>query len=125
MSLTITHYHLTLGELADALDALHPLKPIPGLCAPHNYRGWSGHIAFGVGAAVLARDVAALVRAQIGTRHEYCKGGSHIMRADTPVWQASRGELGRRVVGLRDDGHVILEPEEPEVRGRWWEDDET
>jgi hypothetical protein len=125
MSLTITHYHLTLGELADALDALPPNLPIPCLCAPHSYRGWYEHIAFEVGTPSLARDVAALVRAQIGARHHGYKGGTYTMTRDTPVWLASRGELGRRVVGLTDDGHVILEPEEPEVRGRWWEDDET
>lgn len=91
---------MTIGELADLYERLGD-REVPMLENPHSYRGYYDQLAFELSPdRAPARDVAALVRRQIGETFTGYKGGNYTMRADTAVWIANWGSTGRPVVDV-------------------------
>ena len=85
-----TKYHLTLGELIEALENVYPESFVkfsdggsPG--SANSYRGYYSDLAFERCAISLASDVLDEARNALGATFEGYKGGDFVMTKDTPL----------------------------------------
>jgi len=114
-------YHLTLGQAITALESLKdPNAPVvfdwhgfyPG--APNSYRGYYADLALDWGEDPIVVDI--LLRSLVGSLGQEFggyKGGSFLMGADTPLWAARYGALGRAIIDIKqENGVVTLETKE-------------
>ena len=115
---TRSDYHLTLGDLIDALegveDATLPVvfddAIVPG--SLKSYRGYYDDLAFElreVGSDVTVSDVLDECRDALDTKFTGYKGGEFYMGEDTPLWRAAWGEIGKPVLAVEErDEQVVL-----------------
>lgn len=105
---------LTLGKLIAVLEALPADALVPGLHAPHSYRGYYCDLAFErePGSWRRAADVLDDCRGAMGQVFEGYKGGEFMMGANTPVWVARWGSSGMRLMGLEPEKDPILVPDD-------------
>lgn len=104
MSESYNEGNITLGELVEHLEALHPNVVWPfSLINPHSYRGWYGDIAFERGPASAVGLFIDGVREAVDSD----KGGTYRMHSLTVVWIADEGCLGKPLV-LRES--VVFVP---------------
>ena len=119
---TRSKYHLTLGQLIKRLEKTPEGKPIftqaglgvEGLCS---YRGYYSDLALNPasGPEWTAGQLLKACKEVIETELTGYKGGEFLMTKDTPLWLASRGELGPAIMDLTPDGLVITrDPDEQE-----------
>ena len=93
---------MTLGALIELLKVLDPFRMVTGLGKPDSYRGYYSDLAFEPSTEDIT--VAELLR----VCQEYCmgqcfqgyKGGDFWMTGNTPLWVASYGTQGPRLMGL-------------------------
>ena len=103
---------MTLGKLIERLEALPPETMVKGIREPHSYRGYYSDLAFEVGDNIAAKDALALCRGAMGEVLQGYKGGDFQMGRNTPVWIASYGCCGQKIMGIRDDGTLELAEDE-------------
>jgi hypothetical protein len=104
---------MTLGELISALAAMPPDAQVAHLCRAHSYRGYYSDLAFEQDAGTRpAVDLLNDCRAAMGEVFEGYKGGDYVMGALTPLWVASFGKCGDKLMALREDGGIETEREE-------------
>lgn len=96
---------MTLGALIERLEALPQDLLVEGICDPHSYRGYYQDLAFETSASKIPVSQALQVcRDCMGEVFQGYKGGDYQMGRQTPVWLASEGCCGQKVVALTDEG---------------------
>jgi hypothetical protein len=103
---------MTLGSLIERLETLPPETMVDGIRYPHSYRGYYSDLAFEMGDKIKAADALALCRSAMGEVFRGWKGGEYQMGRNTPLWVASEGCCGNRIMALRDDGTLETAPED-------------
>ena len=99
---------MTLGELISALDAMPADAQVASLTDAHSYRGYYSDLAFKYCPSGIrpASDLLAECRAAMGKTFEGYKGGDFVMGKATPLWVASYGCCGEKLIALRPDGGI-------------------
>ncbi len=106
---------MTLGQLIAELKRLDPSRLIWGLGEPESYRGYYSDLAFEPTDEVReVRDLLDSCRGCMGRVFKGYKGGDFPMHARTPLWVASYGCLGKRLMGLDTKSAPIRPLTEPE-----------
>ena len=101
---------MTLGDLISRLESMPADKLIHGLRDPHSYRGYYCDIALEPSSSrVFASDLLRECRESMGKCFTGYKGGDFMMGEATPVWIASYGCCGDKLVRVNDDGSVDTE----------------
>lgn len=103
---------MTLGGLIDRLAALPADLEIEGFGEPHSYRGYYSDLAFERTDKTAAGVVLAMCRDCMGGVFQGYKGGDFQMGRNTPVWIASYGSCGDKIMALKDDGTLELAADE-------------
>ena len=103
---------MTLGKLIERLESMPPQTMIDGIYDPHSYRGYYCDLAFEIRGKKPVADVLAICRSAMGEVFQGYKGGDYQMGKATPVWIASYGRCGQKIVALRDDGTFELAEDE-------------
>lgn len=99
---------MTLGKLIERLESLPPETMIEGIREPHSYRGYYSDLAFELGDKVTAAKALETCRACMGEVFEGYKGGDFQMGRNTPVWLASYGVCGLKIMAIHDGGTLEL-----------------
>ena len=104
---------LTLGELISSLEAMPADALVADLRNPHSYRGYYSDLAFEFDPDNTRTPHELLVecRAAMGATFEGYKGGDFLMGKTTPLWVASYGNCGERLISLQPDGSIETAPE--------------
>jgi len=106
---------MTLGDLIERLEALPRELKIAGIENPHSYRGYYCDLAFEASEnSVSVGEQLEVCHEAMGKVFEGYKGGDFMMGENTPVWVAYYGDVGLRLVEVKDDGTMILYPEDTE-----------
>ena len=103
-------YHVTLGSLIKALQAVPADMPvvfsddaIPGEF--DSYRGYYADLALERGKApVTAGEFLAKCENALGKEFTGYKGGEFLMGPDTPLWRAEYGDCGEAIVAAAVTG---------------------
>ena len=100
---------MTLGEVIDRLASLPPRTVVSGLGELNRYRGYYCDLAFDPygkekPAALLLKEC----RAAMGAVFTGDKGGEYQMGKSTPLWVASYGCCGKKLMAINDDGTLQL-----------------
>lgn len=98
---------LTLGELIEVLEAMPDDAQVANLRNPHSYRGYYSDLAFeqNEGSRPTA-ELLAECKAAMGQVFYGYKGGDYVMGALTPVWVASYGCCGPKLMALHTGGEI-------------------
>ena len=99
---------MTLGKLIERLEAMPPETMIEGICKPHSYRGYYSDLAFERGEKVTSANAVEMCRGCMVKVFEGYKGGDFLMGRGTPVWLASYGCCGKKIIDVCDDGTLEL-----------------
>ncbi len=108
----------TLADLTAAVEMIaadDPDHPITGASGAHSYRGYYSDLAFEPGNSAPAWEVLAVLKACDGHVFTGYKGGDFPMDGDSPVWSATYGNCGERIVGIDAKAwpaKVITRPDE-------------
>lgn len=94
---------MTLGQLITRLENM-PADATTTLCNLHSYRGYYSDLALEEGPKREISTLLAECRAAMGQVFEGYKGGDFMMGALTPMWVASYGSTGEKLVTLYDNG---------------------
>jgi hypothetical protein len=98
---------MTLGKLIAALEAMPEGSEVANMNSAHSYRGYYSDLAFerdeGTRPAV---DLLHECKAAMGQVFCGYKGGDYVMGALTPVWLASYGCCGQKLMALHAGGDV-------------------
>lgn len=104
---------MTLGKLIDRLEAMPETLMVYGFKEPHSYRGYYSHLSFEPTTEMLpASEAVRVCRSAIGEIFEGYKGGDYTMGRNTPVWIASYGCCGQKIIAVKDDGSLELRDDE-------------
>jgi hypothetical protein len=98
---------MTLGKLIERLETLPPETMI-ALANPHSYRGHYTDLAFEARDKITVMNALQMCRSAMGEVFEGYKGGHYQMGRSTPVWCASYGCCGRKIMVILDDGTIKL-----------------
>ncbi len=104
---------MTLGGLIEALEAMPSDAKVSGLQGAHSYRGYYCDLAFDcceklIPATVLLKEC----KDSMGRVFTGYKGGDFAMNALTPIWVASYGCCGEKLIALNDDGTIKTAPDD-------------
>lgn len=98
---------LTLGKLIEALRAMPPSASVANLTHAHSYRGYYCDFALELGNGTRpAGELLSDCQAAMGQVFQGYKGGDYMMGTLTPVWIASYGDTGKKLMALRPDGTI-------------------
>ena len=112
---------MTLGELISKLEQLDGNREIAGIGKPDSYRGYYSDLAFEpIEEKTTIEALLKVCRYCMGIEFTGYKGGEYLMGESTPLWIASYGVSGDRLMELNDSEDVIVpitEPEPPDDQG--------
>lgn len=98
---------MTLGELINALEAMPEGAEVVNLRDAHSYRGYYSDFALELHEGTRpATDLLTECKAAMGQVFCGYKGGDFVMGALTPVWIASYGSYGEKLMNLHIGGAV-------------------
>lgn len=98
---------LTMGKLIATLEAMPEGSEVANLRDAHSYRGYYSDLAFEHDEGTRpATDLLAECKSAIGQVFYGYKGGDYVMGALTPVWLASYGCCGQKLMALHAGGEV-------------------
>lgn len=103
---------MTLGKLIERLESMPPDVTVERISEPHSYRGYYSDLAFEPCGMVAVKDVLEICRKAMGEVFEGYKGGDFQMGRNTPVWSASYGCCGKKIMAVNDDGTLVLAEDE-------------
>jgi hypothetical protein len=105
---------MTLGELISALDSMPPDAQVAFLIDAHSYRGYYDDLAFEYHPDDTrpASDLLNECRAAMGQAFQGYKGGDFVMGKTTPLWVASYGCCGEKLIALNPDGSIETAPDD-------------
>lgn len=101
---------MTLGGLIDVLESMDRTVQI-NLGHPNSYRGYCSDLALEPCNATV-QDLLNECRSVMGHVLYGYKGGEFIMHQSTPVWVASWGRTGRKLIAVSPNGDYITAPDE-------------
>lgn len=97
---------MTLGKLIKQLETMPADSIVESIGSPHSYRGYYSDLAFErVSGVVTIKDLLASCKSAMGQVFEGYKGGDYVMGALTPVWIASYGSCGVKIMALNESGN--------------------
>jgi len=98
---------MTLGKLIATLEAMPEGTEVANLNSAHSYRGYYSDLAFERDEGMRqAADLLAECKAAMGQVFCGYKGGDFVMGELTPVWVASYGCCGQKLMALHAGGDV-------------------
>ncbi len=98
---------MTLGKLIAALEAMAPTDMVANLTGAHSYRGYYSDLAFERDEGLReASGLLADCKAAMGQVFEGYKGGDYMMGAMTPMWIASYGRCGQKLMAVHAGGEI-------------------
>ena len=98
---------MTLSKLIAALETMPSDADVAGLNSPHSYRGYYSDLAFELtDGTVKAGALLTECKAAMGQVFQGYKGGDYVMGALTPVWVASYGCCGLKLVAIHAGGEI-------------------
>lgn len=98
---------MTLGKLIAALEAMPEGAEVANLNSAHSYRGYYSDLAFERDEGTRpASDLLKECKTAMGQVFFGYKGGDFVMGALTPVWLASYGCCGLKLMALHAGGEV-------------------
>ncbi len=104
---------MTLGKMIAALESMPIDAEIEGISEPHSYRGYYSDLAFEtIEGKTKVADALTMCRATMGQVFEGYKGGDFVMGALTPLWLASYGCCGNKIMAIKEDGTFEQEEDE-------------
>jgi hypothetical protein len=104
---------MTLGDMIDTLSAMAPDAQVANLTDAHSYRGYYCDLAFEREAGTRpAAELLADCRAAMGEVFTGYKGGDYTMGRNTPVWVASYGCCGDRLMAIGASGNLEVSDDE-------------
>lgn len=100
---------LTLGKLIDLLKEIDGERLIQGIIEPHSYRGYYIDLAFEPmeGKPNSVEGALGIAKSCMGEIFTGYKGGDFQMGRNTPLFIASYGNCGNRLMGLDTTDDVI------------------
>ena len=100
---------MTLGKTIGALEAMPEGAEVANLNSAHSYRGYYSDLAFEQEEGTRpAADLLVECKAAMGQVFCGYKGGDFVMGALTPVWVASYGCCGQKLMALYVGGEMDL-----------------
>jgi len=103
---------LTLGALIAALDQMPADAQVANLRNPDSYRGYYSDLYFERHDGTRpASELLAECKAAMGKVFTGYKGGDYVMGALTPLWVASYGTTGDKLIALYAGGELETEPD--------------
>ena len=104
---------MTISDLLGRLSELQPDLLIEGLGEPHSYRGYYSDLALArLGKSISVAALEETVGEVLGAELIGYKGGEFLMDEGTPVWVASYGSCGNKLIAINDDGTLVLEDDD-------------
>ena len=98
---------MTLGKLIATLEAMPADAEVANLRGAHSYRGYYSDLAFKRNDGTRpAAELLAECKAAMGQVFCGYKGGDYVMGALTPVWLASYGCCGPKLMTLHAGGDI-------------------
>ena len=98
---------LTLGKLIAALKAMPADALVANLGNAHSYRGYYSDLAFEPLEGVCsAAELLEECKDAMGDVFEGYKGGDFVMGALTPLWVASYGCCGKKLMAVNAGGEI-------------------
>lgn len=98
---------MTLGKLIATLEAMPEGAEVANMTGAHSYRGYYSDLALEQNEGTRpAADLLAECKAAIGQVFYGYKGGDYVMGALTPVWLASYGCCGPKLMALHVGGET-------------------
>ena len=98
---------MTLGKLITALEAIPEGAEVANLNHAHSYRGYYSDLAFERDEGTRpASELLAECKAAMGQVFCGYKGGDYVMGALTPIWVATYGCLGLKLMVLHIGGGI-------------------
>ena len=98
---------MTLGKLIAALEAMPEGAEVANLNSAHSYRGYYSDLAFERDEGMRqAADLLDECNAAMGKVFCGYKGGDFVMGELTPVWVASYGCCGQKLMAMHAGGDV-------------------
>lgn len=112
---TRSGYHLTLGELIEALESADDTATVQfddgekHPCRPHSYRGYYEDLSFEpTEESVGVFELLAWCQESLGKTFVGWKGGDFVMDEKTPLWMAESGDCGRAIIAVTGENPLIL-----------------
>ena len=98
---------MTLGKLISALEAMPDGAEVANLSSAHSYRGYYSDLAVEQDEGTrTAADLLDECKAAMGQVFCGYKGGDYVMGSLTPVWVASYGCCGTKLMALHVGGEM-------------------
>jgi len=98
---------MTLGDIIKYLEAQPENKEIQGLGDLDSYRGYYADLAFEpTDNYEQAGSLLEKCKSAMGQVFTGYKGGDFVMGALTPLWVASYGGCGDKLISIKDDGTI-------------------
>jgi len=98
---------VTLGALIDLLSSMPTGEIVANLHSPGSYRGYYRDLYFERGDGVRpAADLLVDCRSCMGRIFTGYKGGDYVMFESTPIWIATYGCTGERLMSLSAGGDM-------------------
>lgn len=104
---------LTLGKLISVLEAMPESAVVANLHGAHSYRGYYSDLSFEKSNGTrMASELLAECKAAMGQVFEGYKGGDFVMGALTPIWVASYGSCGQKLMAVHAGGAISTEEDD-------------
>lgn len=104
---------MTLGKMIEELEAMSPTATVPNIGEAHSYRGYYSDLAFTHGEGERpAADLLRECRAAMGQVFDGYKGGDFVMGACTPVWIASYGCCGNKLMAIVEGQELEMQADD-------------
>ena len=104
---------LTLGALIAALEAMPPDSQVANLRDPDSYRGYYSDIYFEKNEGTRpAQELLQECKNAMGKVFTGYKGGDFVMGELTPLWIASYGNCGDKLMAVHAGGEVETKPDD-------------
>lgn len=97
---------MTLDAMIKRLESL-PDGVMVSLSAPHSYRGYYSDLSFKPSKPVAAKELLRECKRARGRSFEGYKGGDFYMHGGVPIWVASYGYCGLKLMAINDDGSLV------------------
>ena len=98
---------LTLGKMIAVLEAMPVGTMVANLHGAHSYRGYYCDLAFAKNEGTReASELLSECKSAVGRVFQGYKGGDFMMGASTPLWIASYGNCGQRLIALHVGGEI-------------------
>lgn len=98
---------MTLGKLIAELEAMPADMKVANLRDPDSYRGYYSDLYFELQDGTrTASELLAVCKAAMGQVFTGYKGGDFVMGALTPIWIASYGCCGDKLMALHTGGEI-------------------